>query len=59
MQINTFNIIATKVEESGLEYIDLVEINGNLKTQWMKKIHEPNIFAVVKEEDGDVMGFIK
>jgi len=33
-------------------YIDLLLINGVPKTFLMHKIEEPNVFGVLKEEDG-------
>lgn len=39
-------------------YIDLISINGVLKTYLMHKTAEPNIFSILKEEDGNTVDTI-
>lgn len=36
-------------------YVDVVNDNGVIKTQLMKKISEPNEFAIAHAMDGDVI----
>lgn len=35
------------------KYIDLLSINGELKTFVMKKISDPNVFGIEEEVDGN------
>lgn len=38
---------------SDTAYVDLIRINGELKTHLMYKKEEPNIFVLEREDDGD------
>ena len=39
-------------------YLDVCIIDGVMKTFLMHKIEEPNVFGVLKEEDGDTRNTI-
>lgn len=39
-------------------YVDLISIDGITKTYLMHKISEPNIFGILKEENGNTIDTI-
>jgi hypothetical protein len=49
--------VKTRVVDAN-NYVDLLSIDGQLKTMWLTKIDEPNVFQFTKVEEGDTFDTI-
>ena len=48
MQVNFLKTVVV----SDTQYIDVILVDGKKYTQLMHKIEEPNVFGVLKQQDG-------